>query len=83
MKIPITEPAKDWASAAVPATGEQEQFKFSNETQYLRIAQNFSKKSRCRCWSCDTVEDFTIDYYSNPSILLDNDCSIHIPRVMK
>lgn len=37
----------------------------------------------CRCPTCDLTKDFAIEYYNNNFILLDNEESIHIPKVIE
>ena len=56
-----------------------------SQQYYIKISKNNAEKSIinwCRCWSCDLVKDFNIQYYDNPSILLDNDRSIHIAKTV-
>jgi hypothetical protein len=69
-----------------PGPADTETVDFDTQFQYIKISHKNKEKSiinYCKCWSCDSVKDFAIAYYSNSAILRDNDRSVHIPKVMK
>ena len=79
---PIMKPASDLQSAAGPETAEQGCSKISSFINYKKIFLTNFVESNCKCCICEIVEDFTMQYYNNASIIRDNDRAIHIPKVV-
>ena len=78
------EPAVRPTEAASPQ-GKQGVFDIPSTSKYFNISSGNKEKytiNYCKCWSCDSVKDFAIEYYSNSTILRDNDKSVHIPKVV-
>ena len=71
------------AAQTDPEEEQIQQFNIPYSDYYIKISEDKTEiKSSCKCWSCELVKDFSIEYYKNTTILRDNDRLVHIPKVV-